>query len=114
MRQPKLWFYFAVHVVMLSIGLCITIGLMDFLVVPELAWVFTHQFNWLPFDMRMRRALGAIPIGLMMAGMMTLNEWWQRTDAPIMKKIVISAVATVIIMGSMHMTGLGINILFPH
>lgn len=113
MRVPKLWLYFAVHSITLPIGLCISIGL-GCLMIPPLAWVFTHQFHWMSFNRWMSAVLVAIPVGLMMAGMLTLNEWLQRTDAPVMKKIVVSAVVTTILMSSMYQVVLGINILLPH
>jgi hypothetical protein len=114
MRRPKLWYYFAVYAVMLVIAYCVGFFLFDFLVIPELGWLFTHQFKWMTFNRWMSSVLSGIPIGLMTAGMLTLNEWLQRTDAPIMKKIVLSAVATTIIVGAMYQMILGINILLPH
>lgn len=113
MSGPKLWVYFTVNAVNAVISLCVAVSLSG-LIVPSLVWVFTHQFHWMSFNRWMSIVLAGIPVGIMMAGMLTLNEWLQRTDAPVMKKIVISAVVTTILMGSMYQVVLGINILLPH
>jgi hypothetical protein len=94
-------------------GFCMTSGLLC-VVSPLYVGLFTHQLKWMPFNEWLSSVLLGIPLGLMASGVMTVSEWWRRTDAPIMKKIVVSAVVTAILMGTMYQMVLGINILLPH
>lgn len=113
MKLTSLLRYFMVYAVVLPVSLSIASGLACFLVIPPLAWFFTNQWKWLSFNEWMGYVLLGIPSGIMMAGMMTLILWYEKTDTPLVKKIVISAVVAAIIIGSMYQVVVGINILLP-
>lgn len=113
MKPTSLLRYFMVYAVVSPIGLSIAFGLIIFLIAPLLVWLSINQWKWMPFNEAMGDMLLSIPIGIMMAGMMTLILWYEKTDTPFIKKIVISAVVAAIIIGSMYQVVVGINILLP-
>ena len=114
MKPTGLLRYFVVYAFRLPIAVaaCTLVG--NFLAIPFLTWILIGHPKWASFNMWMGGVLLGIPIGLIMAGMLTLVQWYEHSDTPLVKKIVISAVVTIFIGGSTSQMVPWINILFPH
>lgn len=101
--KPPLYLYFITHAVPVIAILCLGVCLISGLWYPLSHWVFEDRLVWMPINVWLGLTLVGVPIGVMMAGILTLTEWWQRTSAPIFIKGVIYAVAaTLLIAGLLY------------
>lgn len=105
-----LWRYFAVRAIVNTISLTIIFGL-GMLIIPSYVWMFTHKFEWMPFNRWLGYTLLGVPIGIMAAGMLTLYEWTQRTDAPVMKRLVIIVLISTMLIGGSIAAAKGLKLL---
>lgn len=114
MRGANFWWLpgFTVNAIAYILGMFPTFALCS-LIGRLIAWGFSGQLKLMSFNEWFGYALLAFPIGIMAAGVMAVVAWAERTDAPLIKKIVVSLLICGLLAVGSVTSGKGIRLLLP-
>lgn len=79
-----------------------------------IVWLFTSQWKWVGINDWLVNILLSIPIGLMAAGIFTAYEWYRRSDLPVIRKGIITALVYVLFVVGAGFAAKEIRVLFPY